>query len=981
MGFYLNTHTYYSLRYGTLSVERVINRAKEAGAETVAITDINNTTAIPDAVNAARNAGIHLLAGAEIHRRNRLVFTLLARNNEGFREINEFLSHHNMRKKTFPVQAPAFRDVYVVYPPGYKVPDALLPNERIGVRPGEVNGLFWSDFPRDASCLIVWQPVTFETRKQLMLHKHLRAIDNNTLLSQLKSADVANTDEFFPEKDELLQNYADYPRIVKNTEELAADCSIDFDFREVKNRQTFTGSEADDRALLKKLAYDGLAVRYNNSKKAAGRVDSELQVIFKLGFSAYFLITWDIVRYSMNRGFRHVGRGSGANSVVAYCLYITDVDPVALNLYFERFINPKRTSPPDFDIDYSWKVREEVQDYIFKRYGGKYTALLGAISTFRGRSIYRELGKVYGLPKEEIDNFIREPASSLNRNDITRRITAMGKMMEDFPNLRTIHAGGILISEWPISYYTALDMPPKSFPVTQWDMYVAEDLGFEKFDILSQRGIGHISEGVELVRRNKGVEVDIRDVDTCKKDSKTRDLLKRGEATGCFYIESPAMRGLLQKLQCNDYYTLVAASSIVRPGVAKSGMMKEYIRRHRNPGSYRYAHPVMKEQLQDTYGVMVYQEDVLKVGHHFAGLDLADADILRRAMSGKSRSQDEFQRIKDKFFANCRSRGYDENLIAEVWRQIASFAGYSFPKAHSASFAVESFQSLYLKAYYPLEFLVAVINNYGGFYPSWVYFHEAARYGGVIRLPSVNYSFEKTSVYGTVIYIGFAHISSLELNTVSRLLEARGFYGEFTSLPEFVYYVKPDFEQLLVLIRVGAFRFTGKSKSRLMWEAHTMMGSKKERITQGELFRVSEPDYTLPELPQTKKEDAYDEIELLGFPVSLSLFDLLKTKFRGDISAADMVDHPGRVVRMTGNLVTAKRTQTSRNERMYFGTFLDSTGEFFDTVNFPDSLKRYPYQGSGIYLILGKITVEYGFASLTVKKMAKLPLQTDPREE
>jgi DNA polymerase-3 subunit alpha len=223
-----------------------------------------------------------------------------------------------------------------------------------------------------------------------------------------------------------------------------------------------------------------------NNKEAQRRIKHELEIIDRLGFSSYFLITWDIIRYSMSRGFYHVGRGSGANSIVAYCLKITNVDPINLNLYFERFINPARSSPPDFDIDYSWKERDEVTDYIFKRYGFSHTALLGTISTFRGKSIARELGKVHGLPKEDIDNLID--------NEITDVIFSTGSRIADFPNMRSIHAGGILVSEEPITCYTALDMPPKGFPTTQWDMYTAEEIGYEKLDILSQRGIGHISE-------------------------------------------------------------------------------------------------------------------------------------------------------------------------------------------------------------------------------------------------------------------------------------------------------------------------------------------------------------------------------------------------------------------------------------------------------------------------------------------------------
>jgi DNA polymerase III alpha subunit len=257
-------------------------------------------------------------------------------------------------------------------------------------------------------------------------------------------------------------------------------------------------------------------------------------------------------------------------------------------------------------------------------------------------------------------------------------------------------------------------------------------------------------------------------------------------------------------------------------------MMREYIYRFHNPGNFEYIHPVMKEQLEETFGVMVYQEDVLKVCHHFAGLDLSDADTLRRAMSGKHRSKQEMKLIIDKFFSNCREKGYSEEVTKEVWRQIESFAGYSFSKAHSASYAVESFQSLWLKAHFPLEFMVAVINNFGGFYRTWVYVHEAKRCGATIQLPCVNKSNYKTSIYGKDIYLGFIHIMSLQDNLAQLIEVVRRQDGPFADLADFVTRVGPGLEQVILLIRAGAFRFTGKNKAILLWEAHMMVNSKKQ---------------------------------------------------------------------------------------------------------------------------------------------------------
>jgi DNA-directed DNA polymerase III PolC len=963
-----------------MPIEKLVAAARRNNVRAMALTDINNSTGMMDFISECRLNAIKPIAGMEFRdENNRLLYVVVARNNEGFREINEFLTRHNLEKLPLPPRAPGFDNAYTIYPLTGSSPVKPLENEFIGIRPGDINRLVSSRFRYHEQKLLALLPVTFDIADEFVLHRHLRAIGKNTLLSKLTPDDLASTKEIFLPPDFTRIIYSDYPQIARNTEQVLDECSVEMDFSTVKNKRTFTGSRYDDKQLLQKLALDGMHYRYGHSNaEAIRRVDHELEVIDKLGFSAYFLITWDIIRYSMSRSFYHVGRGSGANSIVAYCLKITDVDPIELNLYFERFINPKRTSPPDFDIDYSWKDRDEVQDYIFKRYGRKHTALLGTMSTFRDRSIFRELGKAYGLPKEEIDRLVDNPAA-ITRDDITEQLFQIGNQLLDFPNLRSIHAGGILISEEPITCYTALDMPPKGFQTTQFDMYVSEAIGFEKLDILSQRGIGHINESVEIIAGNRGIKVDVHRIADFKQDEKVNDRLYRGEAIGCFYIESPAMRGLLKKLHCNNYLTLVAASSIIRPGVAKSGMMKEYINRYHNPGGFKYLHPVMEEQLKETFGVMVYQEDVIKICHHFAGLDLADADILRRAMAGKFRSKKEFERIQGKFFGNCRERGYPDALTAEVWRQVASFAGYAFSKAHSASYAVESYQSLYLKTYYPREFMVAVINNFGGFYHTWVYFNEARRCGATISLPCVNKSRYKTCIYGSEVFVGFIHIANLESRVAEQIIIQRDAGGEYKSLEDFINRVPAGIEQLVTLIRLDAFRFTGKTKKQLLWDAHLMLGKNLQTTDTPMLFHETPREFVLPELEQTRIEDAYDEIELLGFPVTLTSFDLLITPFRGEIAAGDLNRYVGRKVKMLGNLVTIKYVHTVKGEWMHFGCFLDTHGEFFDTVNFPNSLKNYPFRGYGVYLILGTVTQEFGFPSITVEKMAKLPFQKDPR--
>lgn len=975
---YLNVHSQYSLRYGTLSIENLIDQAKALGIEQMALTDINNSTGATEFIRNCQEKGIKGITGIEFRRNNKLLYIGIARNREGMKELNDFLSFYNLNSMSLPDCPWEFQNAYIIYPYSQNH-SPLKENEFLGIPYRDLGKLFGRPLAKIQDKLVALQPVSVSNKLEHRLHIYLRGIELNTILSKIGESNQCHEDEILMSTEKLKKLYSSYPFIIQNTEKLMNDCSSSFE-KGSKNRKTFTGYAKDDKDLLEKLAMEGMEYRYGRTnKEALKRVKKELEVIDELHFSAYFLITWDIIRYSMARGYYHIGRGSGANSIVSYCLRITDVDPIELDLYFERFLNRQRSSPPDFDIDYSWDEREDVQDYIFKRYGAKHTALLGTMSTFKDRSIIREIGKVMGLPRQEIDSFTDPTRFSENRDNPTfKKILAIQNRMQDMPNQRSIHAGGVLISEEPITYYTALDLPPKGMPVVQWDMYEAESIGYEKFDILSQRGIGHIKEAIQLIAENQQKKPDIHDVKSFMKDPKVNAQLKRGDTIGCFYIESPAMRQLIKKLGCENYLTLVAASSIIRPGVASSGMMKTYIQNYHDPENVKYLHPVMKEYLEETYGVMVYQEDVIKVCYHYAGLDLTDADVLRRGMSGKYRSKKEFDRLVQRFFDRAKEIGRDKEITKEVWRQVSSFAGYSFSKAHSASFAVESYQSLFLKTYFPLEFMVAVLNNYGGFYQRWLYVHELKKAGAKVHLPCVNNSEAKVCIRGTEAWLGFIGVQGLESQFIELIPAERKANGPYRDLGDFIKRTSIHLEQAITLIRLGALRFTGNNKKELLWEVHNYLGSKTIPKQSSELFHTEAKEFYLPELESSNVEDAYNELELLGFPLTMDMFNLLKTSYRGDVMANDLGKHIGKTIRAVGNYVCEKPVRTKNNKKMWFGTFLDIEGNFMDTVHFPISTPSYPFRGKGCYLIEGKAVDDNGSPSIDVKKFAKLEIRDNP---
>lgn len=1090
----LNAHSWFSLNYGVLSPEQVLQEAHALGVQQVALTDINCTAGWSDFFRLAAQYKVRPLAGIEFRQGPQLLYIGIARTNTGVHQLASLLTDHLLDGEALPERAPDMDEAFIIHPFGTSpLPAQLRPNEFIGIRPGDVNRLRFSPWIKQKERLVALAPATFRsdptlTKRDFNVHRLKRAVDTNTLLSTTPPSHVAVPEQRFLSEEQLCTVFADVPELVWNTRRLMEQCEVHFAHGKSKNRRTWSNdsgsgagaSAAADLELLRRETHAGLLRRFSSpSQRVVDRVERELTVIAQKDFVSYFLINWDLVRFAKHKGFFHVGRGSGANSLVAYCLGITDVDPIELDLYFERFINPSRSSPPDFDLDFSWKDRDHVTRYLFDTYGAhRRVALLATYSTYQYRAVIRELGKVFGLPPHEIDALAEgdttrsrwigrsENAKAVNGgtavidNDrIARTILRYAGHFHEHPHHLSIHVGGVLISEKPLTHYTALHLPPKGFATTQFSMLEAEDLGLYKFDILSQRGLGHIRDAVELVGKAQvtslktqdnradsdqldacdlNIEscdfreaVDIHAIERFKHDPKINELLRTGDTIGCFYVESPAMRMLLKKLGVQDYPTLVAASSIIRPGVSQSGMMREYILRHRDPERRKQAHPAMLKIMPDTYGVMVYQEDVIKVAHLYAGLTLAEADILRRGMSGKYRSRKEFERVQERFFSNCKAKGYPEHESSEIWRQIESFAGYSFAKGHSASYAVESYQSLYLKAYHPLEFMVAVANNFGGFYHTEFYLHEAKRAGAVVEAPCVNRSEELCALHaagpwplaagqqsepaasghgqGARIFLGLRNIKSFEANTAHLVLAERQRNGPFADLPDLLKRVPLSPEQARILIRVGALRFTGRTKPQLLWDLTLLHpGAKHDPVP--DLFVTKPPPTKLPTLEHFDLSDAYDELELLGFPLC---DPFLLTACRSedqmigrsasenagkadvgtepvtrttttrnalpDILARDMPTHIGRRVSMLGYVVHVKPTRTGTGERMSFGSFIDRNGDFWDSTQFPSVEAKYPFRGRGVYRLTGRVEEEFGHCSLSVEHVEKLPWKPDPR--
>ena len=977
----LNCHTYFSLGYGTIKPTELIDEAIARGFQEIVVADINTTSAVLGCLNYAKNKQVKVIPGVDFRNHLKPCYVAISINNKGFQEINEHLTAHLHHNKPFHAQAPHFNDVWVVYPLKQYKGWPLRDNEFIGVALHEVKYLHLSPYHKLKHKLVILQPTSIKNTEQFSTHQLLRAMSENTIWTKLNQFPQAAIYDTFYSLDTFLKTYKSYPFIINNTLRLIQSCDVNFVFdkRDNKSLNPYTDSIEGDIELLRAECAKNLTYRYPTPNKTVfDRIEKELKIIEEYNFASYYLINWDIISYAKHKGYFHVGRGSGANSIIAYLLNITNVDPIELDLYFERFINPARSNPPDFDIDFSWRDRDDIISYIFKRFGTKHTALLGTYNTLRSDAVIRELGKVYGLPPKEIDKLQQNP--QLSKFDHAAAIIKKNAdILKGFPNHISIHASGILITQQPITAYTATIIPPKGFPTTQFSMIEAEEIGIVKFDILSQRGLGKIKDTLDIIKENHNIEIDIHQVKPFMQDTKIKDMLRTGNTLGCFYIESPAMRGLLTKLKADDYLRLVAASSIIRPGVSKSGMMREYILRFRNEDLRKKAKdklPELYNLLEETYGVMVYQEDVIKVAHLFADLSLDEADTLRKSMSWKTHYKGMMVTIQDKFFNNCLSKGYSLETTTQIWNQIESFGNFAFAKGHSASYAIESYQALYLKAYYPLEYMVATINNGGGFYNRAVYINEARLHGAKIVPPCINNSSLQSTLKGNTIYLGIELISSLNPTQQEQIILNRQQNGPYTSLVNLIKRLNLTQDESASLIKIGALKSIHPNNKTLLWQNY--LHFHPQSITKTPQLFPSTPtqEVQTPNFSNSPIDEVFDQYYILGFSLH-SPFTVLANTPNLKTRAKDLPKLQNQNISIIGSYVAIKEVHTTAEQTMYFGTFLDQDGQIFDTIHFPSNSKsnKLPRsRGINCYKITGKVVNEYDFISIDVHSIEHEPV-------
>jgi len=985
--FPLFVRSYYSLMRGCSSPAVLCKRAKELGYTSVVLTDCDSLAGIWPFLAACKEYGLRPLIAAEISGRKQLESVIcLVASSTGYVNLCNLITKQKTCN-TFSLH----RD-FVRYSDGLTLISSsrslltILKRQslnlavNLGSRPTEKSGQLrrWAQEHNVPAVAVPFVCMAQESERPLFAL--MAAISAKGLLKREQK--FSRDPVFWIEPPAVYQkHFMVWPEVIVNTENLGEHCSFSTpSSRLIMPPWKERGEET--AVALRRAAFEGACVRYGMdlSEAVVERLEKELKVIESMGFSSYFLVVRDIVRRArgedIKRSLRICGRGSGAASLVAYCLEITNVCPVKHNLYFERFLNPGRSDPPDIDIDFSWDERDAVLTQVLQKYGS-HAAMVSTIIRFQPRMAIRETARAFGLPAAEISKI-----SKLSRlpGAKTRKLAApWPEIMElasgliGIPRHISVHPGGVIIAPEPVCNYVPVEFAAKGVPIIQWDKDGAEAGGLVKIDLLGNRSLGVIRDCIaSLVQTDRSFDEEYWQPE---EDRKTKMAVAAGKTMGCFYIESPAMRLLQQKAGTGEFEQLVLQSSIIRP--AANAFVCEYVRRLHG-GAWQHLHPKLAMVLDETFGLMVYQEDVARVAVALAGFSHARADGLRKVMSKK----DKVLRLKDyrqEFTRGCAVRDVNRETIDQLWDMMMSFDGYSFCKPHSASYARVSYQAAYLKTHYPAEFMAAVISNEGGYYSTFAYVSEAKRLGTSIFPPCVNRSQIRWCGEGNGspvkgIRVGLMAVNKLSFRTMEHIIKCRQ-EKKFVSTIDFWERVRPQKDEYRALLKAGAMDgLEGKStknRSELFWEFSQFRHLAKAK-TVTPLFSAQLPN--APPLPPfNERELQQQEYETLGFLCSGHPLLWYGSQLNGRIRACDVRPHTGKLIRFAGWLLSGKLVSTKTGEVMEFLTFEDETG-VLETTFFPRVYRRYAaiLSSGEAYMLQGRVEEEYGALTLTVSTVQKM---------
>ncbi|MFL5403571.1 MAG: DNA polymerase III subunit alpha [Gemmatimonadales bacterium] len=1032
---HLHVHSHFSFGIGVSSPEALAEAAASQGFPALACTDTNGVYGAVEFQRACAAVGVRPILGAHLVVDDQEVVAL-ASNECGWAALCRAITAIHWRT---PVRLPSLlahdRDGLILLSrnPGFLEQVLRLSgpeNLYAELRPGRERHAVLAAARRLRLPVVATNGVVAAQAEQWSRHRLLRAIALNTTLSALPSEAVWPTGAWLCSTPDLARHFPDCPEAILAAAQIAERCryQIPVGNRIVPPRMADTAGAFDQ---LRGLTLDGARWRYPViTRELQQRLDLELGVIAQKGFADYFLVVRDIVR----NGPTHCGRGSVANSVVSYCLGITHVDPIGSKLVFERFLNLERRDPPDIDLDFPWDERDKVLAYVFRRYPRLHAAMVANHNTFQPRGALREVAKVHGRPAGEIREVTRRipffyetgarlpdlVASHPNFRGLSlpaawQEYARSAESLVGIPRHLSVHAGGVVITPTPLTDYVPVepaakqlsDDPDLQVPVIQFEKDGTEDAGLVKIDLLGNRSLAVIRDAIAAVHGNTSHRIDYTSAEAGE-DEGAKALFRTGQTMGVFYTESPASRLLCARSQADTFELLVLNTSMIRP--ASNKYIHIYLERLRNKQPYQPLDPSLRDTLLESFGIMVYQEDVVNVCATFAGMSPATGDGLRKALS-KKRPTKHLAAYAEEFFAGAARLGRAPDAAKQVWEMIMSFAGYSFCKGHSCSYIQIAQHACALRANHPAEFMAAVLSNGGGFYQPFAYIAEAMRMGLTILPPDVNASEFRCTGQGKEIRIGLQFVKGLSADAVERVFAARvdgrtgGRADGWTDrAPSHPYQSIFDFRartgiapsDLRLLIKVGALDSIAQGWTRpmMLWmvdSAGQRGGGAAGRFrdesvdchpecSEGAEAPLDDWFSQLPAAVPTLKEYSperrrREEYQALGFmtdahPMQLHADHIRRLRL---CRSTDLHRHVGRHILAAGMLTTAKPVHTQNEEPMEFATFDDGHG-LIEAVLFP---RIYRERGhvlfdQGPFIFRGKVEQEFGVVTLTITRLDRL---------
>ncbi|MBA7508037.1 DNA polymerase III subunit alpha [subsurface metagenome] len=989
MGFiHLHVHSQYSFLDGASSIDRLLEKAKKLDMPALAITDHNRLTGAVRFYQKARTLGIKPIIGAEINLENGCHLTLLCKDRRGYSNLCRLLTEAHLTNRG--KQPQATREMLAKFSTGLialsgcgkgELPvligkgkteqakkAAYFYKEIFGnsffvelirhpSQEGEAGSCRLVSFAREAGIPVVaTNNVHYAEIEGYKVKELLNAIDQNVPVSQLQG--FRTVEQYLKSAKEMVMLFRDILEAIAMTGEIASMCSLELGTGELHFPSFDVPQGETDYSYLAQLAYAGALNKYGRiTPKIRNRLEHELTTIKKLGFCGYFLVVWDVVHRARERGIRCQARGSAVDSLVVYALDISSIDPVEYDLLFERFMHPLRHEPPDIDLDIDRRRRDEVRDYIYQKYGMENVACVGTINTYMARRAIRDAGKALQLPQEVIAeacngihhlsvSSLLEYADSrpeLKKSDIYKKpelaeFFRLCAAIDGFPRHMSVHLGGLVIGNGRLADMVPLEWSSGGDIISQYDKDDVERLGIVKMDLLALPTLTVIEDTLSSIKKNHGVDIDLGKID--RNDPEAFAMLRDGRSIGTFQLESPAQREMAGRLLPNRFEDIIISISLVRPGPLKSSMDKVYLPRRHGKEPVVYLHPGLKNALGETLGVILYQEQVLKVAHDLAGMSYAEADGFRRAMT-HDRAEEEMEKMRDSFISSASRNGVSRVIAEKVFEQLAAFAAYGFCKAHAAAYAELAYQTLWLKCHYLAEFMAAVLSNQPmGYYPSRVLVADARRSGVNILPLDVNSSSGSYTVEDGAIRVSLRQLKGMSEEALESILSERA-KGKFTSLRDFVLRTNTSQPIIENLVRVGAFDSLG-DRDELLQQVSKLVNLKHKagkgaRPLFGDI--VTEPASTIGNTFNDRKAKMMIERELLSLDLSAHPLDF----YSFDNGFTKMRDLPqiatGKTVKIAGSVIRYQTPPTRNGNRVIYVIMEDGTG-VADVTVFGDTQEK-----------------------------------------